>query len=63
MATPISSFELVESIRFFASLVGTDGVSEVAKIKANDYIIRLLDALEPSVQEVTANASGLHLAR
>lgn len=61
MAAPINSFELVESIRFFGSLVGTEGLSQDNNRLANDYIQKLLLAMEPSVNEATAKASGLHL--
>lgn len=63
MATPINSFEVVESIRFFAQLVGTEGVSHEVKDKANDYMLRLMNALEPSVSETTASSAGLTLVR
>lgn len=63
MASPISSFEIVESIRFFASLVGTEGLSMTNNNTANGYIERLLQALEPSVREATAGAAGLSLVR
>ena len=63
MGAPINSFEIVESIRFFGSLVGSEGVSEDAKDIANDYIERLLKALEPSVQETTASSIGLTIVK
>jgi hypothetical protein len=62
MAAPINSFELVESIRFFASLVGTEGLSEDNNRLGNEYINKLLLAMEPAVREATATASGLHIS-
>lgn len=59
MGAPINAFEIVESIRFFAQLVSTEGVSDYAKTKANTYIERLVFALEDSVNDATAKASGL----
>jgi len=59
MATPINSFEIVESIRFFASLVGTEGLAVENNNIANNYITDLLKALEPSVRSTTAQAAGL----
>jgi len=59
MGAPINSFEIVESIRFFAQLVATEGIDGEIKYKVNRYIDRLVDALEPSVNESTAKASGL----
>ena len=61
MGAPINSFEIVESIRFFAQLVATEGIEETTKFKVNQYISRLVDALEPSVNETTAKSSGLTL--
>ena len=59
MGSPINSFEIIESIRFFASLVGTEGLSQINNQVANDYIQDLLKALEPGVRETTAKAAGL----
>jgi len=61
MGSPVTSFEIVESIRFFAQLTATEGVSEYVKRKANDYMERLIDALEGSVQHATASSAGLTL--
>lgn len=63
MATPINQFEIVESIRFFGSIVGTEGVSKEVKEKANDYLLKLVNSLESSVNEATATASGLTLIK
>lgn len=63
MGAPITSFEIIESIRFLAQLVGTDGISETVKAKANNYMERLLDGLEPSVREATASSSGITLLK
>lgn len=59
MAAPINMFEIVESIRFFGSLVGTQGLSEENNKIANDYVERLLRCMDSSVREQTAQASGL----
>jgi hypothetical protein len=63
MGTPINSFEIIESIRFFAALVATDGIDENTKFKVNQYISQLVDALEPSVRQTTAGAAGLTLVK
>lgn len=63
MGAPINAFEIVESIRFFAQLVATDGIELHIKNKANNYMDKLIDALGPSVDEVTAKASGLTLLK
>ncbi len=59
MGAPINAFEIVESIRFFAQLVATEGVDDTTKYIVNQYIKVLVEALEPSVRETTAKASGL----
>lgn len=61
MGSPINAFEVIESIRFFASLVGTEGISEYTKSKVNTYLERLVDSLERSVNETTASQSGLSI--
>lgn len=61
MAAPINQFEIIESIRFFASLVGTTGVSDKVQEKVNTYLERLVDSLESSVNETVAKASGITL--
>lgn len=63
MGAPITNFEVIESIRFLAQLVGTDGISETVRSKANSYMERLLDALEGSVQHTTASGSGITLLK
>lgn len=61
MAAPINQFEIVESIRFFGSIVGTEGISLEVKDKANEYLLRLVNSLESSVNETAAKASGITL--
>lgn len=61
MAAPINSFEVVESIRFFAQLVATEGITEEIKGKANAYILRLMNTLESSVNKTVADAAGLKI--
>lgn len=63
MAAPITQFEIIESIRFLAQLVGTTGLNEEVITKTNNYIGRLLDALEPSIQETTAGSVGIKLIK
>lgn len=63
MGAPITSFEIIESIRFFAQLVSTHGVSEEAQKTANAYIERLLLALEGGVREATAGSAGITLLK
>lgn len=60
---PINDFEIVESIRFFASLVATEGITETIKDKANIYLEKLVDLMEESVQKTCAERSGIHLLK
>ena len=57
----INQFETIESIRFFAQLVGTEGLSQKAKDTTNLYIEKLLDSLLPSINQTTAKGAGLTL--
>lgn len=61
MGSSINAFEIVESIRFFAQLVATEGIDPHIKNKVNTYIERLVDALEASVNETTAKSAGLSI--
>lgn len=63
MGAPITNFEVIESIRFLAQLVATEGISIAAKDKVNGYLERLLDALEGSVQQATAGSAGITLLK
>lgn len=63
MGAPINSFEIVESIRFFAQLVGTEGISEEAKRMTSNYIDRLLPLLERDIQETIASRSNIKLVK
>lgn len=63
MGAPITQFEIIESIRFFGQLVSTHGISESVKDRTNDYIEKLLKALESSIQEVTASGAGIQLLK
>lgn len=63
MGAPINSFEIIESIRFFAQLVGTDGVNQEVRDLGNHYMLRLMRALEPSIDDSTAKASGITLLK
>lgn len=63
MGTPINAFEVVESIRFFASLVGTEGVGEDSKRLANEYLYKLLQSLNGSVQDTIASMSNIKIVK
>jgi len=60
---PIIDFELAELVRFYGSIVGTEGVStEVQKI-CNENIKAALDKLQPSfkktLQRIGTKDSGI----
>jgi hypothetical protein len=63
MATPVTNFEIVESIRFFASLVGTTGVDTPSVELANKYIYKLLQSLGTSVDETVAANSSIKVIK
>lgn len=63
MEAPINQFELVESIRFFGSLVATPGLSEDVKGKCNSYLLRMIEALEPAVDKACGSITGLKIVR
>lgn len=63
MAAPINMFELTESVRFFASLAGTPGISQDNVDLSNQYINVLLKSMESSVKDTakvsSASSAGL----
>lgn len=63
MGAPINYFEIVESIRFFGQIVSTDGIDDEGKRIANEYIVKLLKALDKSVDETTAKSAGITLLK
>lgn len=52
-------YELAEQIRFYGSLVGTTGVSKEVNEICNKNIIKLLKAMQPSVDKLTAQKAGI----
>jgi preprotein translocase subunit YajC len=59
MMTQEGTQEMIDSIRFFGSVVSTNGISADVKEIANAYLLRLIRAIEPAVTEATAKASGI----
>lgn len=53
--------EIIEMVRFFGSIASTNGVDEGIKKTANKNIDRLVSALNPEVDRVLAEASGITL--
>lgn len=49
----IVDIEIAEMIRFYGSIVGTEGVSEEIKKLCNANILKLLDKIQPKVVEIT----------
>ena len=60
---PIIDFELAELVRFYGSIVGTEGVSEDVQKICNENIKAALDKLQPSfkktLQRIGIKDSGL----
>lgn len=63
MGAPITSFEIIESIRFLGALVSTEGISASAKSRANNYIEVLLNALEKDVEETVRSRSDIRIVK
>ncbi len=49
----IVDFEVAEMIRFYGTIVGTEGVSEEIKTLCNTNIMKLLNKIQPKVVELT----------
>jgi len=60
---PIIDFELAELVRFYGSIVGTEGVSEEVQKICNENIKAALDKLQPSfkktLQRIGTKNAGL----
>jgi len=50
----IVDFEVAEMIRFYGSIVGTEGVSDKVKKTCNDNIEALLKVVQPKVTQITS---------
>lgn len=48
----IVDFEVAEMIRFYGTIVGTEGVSEEIKTLCNTNIMKLLNKIQPKVVEL-----------
>lgn len=53
--------EIIEMVRFYGSIASTVGIEPKIKEGANLLIARLLNTLEPEVDRITAQASGISL--
>lgn len=53
--------ELIQMVRFYGSVVSTNGLNEDTKKQANKNVDRLLAVLAPEVDRAIAEASGLTL--
>lgn len=51
--------EIVDRIRFFGSVVSTNGIHEDVKKTANAYLKALIESLEPSIRELIATEAGI----
>lgn len=49
----IVDIEIAEMIRFYGSIVGTEGVSDEIKTLCNTNIMKLLNKIQPKVVEMT----------
>lgn len=56
---PIIDFEIAELVRFYGSIVGTEGISKDIQDQCNINILRLIDTLQPKLDKLTASKAGL----
>lgn len=56
---PITNFEIAEKVRFYGSIVGTEGISEDIQKLCNKNIMRLLEAVQPELDKITSSKAGL----
>lgn len=49
----IVDFEIAEMIRFYGTIVGTEGISQEIKDLCNTNIMKLLDKVQPKVTQLT----------
>lgn len=56
---PIIDFELAEQVRFYGTIVGTTGVSEKVLEHCNKNLLKLLEAIQPGTDKLTAKKAGL----
>ena len=55
----ITNFEVAEKVRFYGSIVGTEGVSKEIQDLCNKNIMRLLQSIQPELDNITAKKAGL----
>lgn len=63
MGAPITSFEIVESIRFLGALASTEGISEPVKKKANEFIETLMGALQKDIDATVQSRSDIKIVK
>jgi hypothetical protein len=51
----------MEALKFYGSVASTNGIDEAIKLEANKRIDRIMCALEPALDELMAEMSGLQL--
>ena len=59
MIDQIVDVEVAELVRFYGSIVGTEGISKEIQKLCNDNIQVLLDAIQPKIAKVTAKSAGI----
>lgn len=52
-------YQIVELTKHFGAVVGTPGISEDIQKKCNKQLLRLLEALDKTVNETLATNAGL----
>ena len=54
-------YSVLEAIKFYGSIISTNGIDEETKKLANKNVKRLVDALATNVDELVAELSGIQL--
>lgn len=57
------NFEIIDAIKFFGALVSTPDVNEEVKIKANEYLKKLVNSLEKNVDSMVTGNSSIKVIR
>jgi len=55
----IMDIQLAEQARFYGTIIGTTGMSEDVLKICNKNLVKILQALQPGVDKLTASKAGL----
>lgn len=55
----LTDYNLTEQVRFYGTLIGTTGMSKEVLEICNKNVLKLLQALQPGLDKLTATKAGL----